>query len=206
HSQRRDDDAPASVTHFNPLDLITPTDLQAYGLIPELIGRIPVAAALPPLSHSLLLRVLTEPKNSLVKEYAALFALSGVSLHFTTAALHAVASRALRHSADTGARALRAVMESLLANAMFEVPGSSVRHVVVTGASVRGDAGLLYFARGSWGKAEDAIDEDERSWRDVTAGRRRRTAAPAQQATDGGGGARSEARSGSVTVTVTGKG
>ncbi|KAI5291604.1 hypothetical protein KEM54_003049 [Ascosphaera aggregata] len=154
--------------YFNPLDLVTPADLQTYGMIPELIGRIPVIAALSPLSHSLLLRILTEPKNSLVKEYTSLFALSNVSLHFTAPALHAIASRALRHSADTGARSLRTAMENLLSNAMFEVPGSSVRHVVVTGASVRGDEGILYFSRGDKGKAEEIIEEDEKQWKAMT--------------------------------------
>ncbi|KAI5305938.1 alpha-1,4-glucan branching enzyme [Ascosphaera pollenicola] len=156
---------PRETTYFNPLDLVTPTDLQTYGLIPELIGRIPVTAALSPLSHSLLLRILTEPRNSLVKEYTSLFALSNVSLHFTVPALHAIASRALRHSADTGARSLRTTMENLLSNAMFEVPGSSVRHVVVTRASVRGEDGIMYFSRGNKGKAEDVVEEDEKQWR-----------------------------------------
>lgn len=160
-----DFDHSRETTYFNPLDLVTPTDLQTYGMIPELIGRIPVTAALSPLSHSLLLRILTEPRNSLVKEYTSLFALSDVSLYFTVPALHAIASRALKHSADTGARSLRTTMENLLSNAMFEVPGSSVRHVVVTGASVRGEEGIMYFSRGNKGKAEDAIEEDERQWR-----------------------------------------
>ncbi|KAI5300912.1 hypothetical protein KEM55_004017 [Ascosphaera atra] len=157
--------------YFNPLDLVTPTDLQAYGMIPELIGRIPVSTALTPLSHSLLFRILTEPKNNLVKEYTSLFALSNVSLYFTTPALHAIASRALKHSPDTGARSLRTVMENLLANAMFEVPGSSVRYVVVTGASVKGEEGILYFSRGAKARVESLIEAEEAQWKAERDGR-----------------------------------
>ncbi|KAL8977650.1 MAG: hypothetical protein Q9177_006591, partial [Variospora cf. flavescens] len=91
--------------HLNPLDLVQPTDLQSYGLIPELIGRIPVTAALAPLSLPLLVRVLTEPRNSILKQYTQLFLLSGVELAFTKPALREIAKSAL--GMGTGARGLR---------------------------------------------------------------------------------------------------
>jgi ATP-dependent Clp protease ATP-binding subunit ClpX len=91
--------------YFNALDLLNPTDLQNYGFIPELIGRIPVTAALSALSQPLLIRILTEPRNSLLAQYTTLFSLSGIELRFTTPALHKVAANAF--AMGTGARALR---------------------------------------------------------------------------------------------------
>lgn len=107
---------------YNPLDLVEPTDLQAYGLIPELIGRIPVSAALSALDEDALVRVLTEPRNSLVKQYEQLFRLSGVELHFTRGALREVARSSL--GMGTGARGLRTCCERLLTETMFEIPGT----------------------------------------------------------------------------------
>jgi ATP-dependent Clp protease ATP-binding subunit ClpX len=107
----------------NPLDLVEPSDLQSYGLIPELVGRIPVTTALAALDEEALVRVLTEPRNCLMKQYEQLFQLSGVELRFTSAALREVARAAIGMS--TGARGLRTVMERLLGDAMFEAPGWS---------------------------------------------------------------------------------
>lgn len=109
------------LTQYNPLDLVEPTDLQAYGLIPELIGRIPVSAALSALDEDALVRVLTEPRNSLVKQYEKLFRLSGVELRFTRGALREVAKSSL--GMGTGARGLRTCCERLLTETMFEIPG-----------------------------------------------------------------------------------
>lgn len=111
------------LTQYNPLDLVEPTDLQAYGLIPELIGRIPVSAALSALDEDALVRVLTEPRNSLVKQYEQLFRLSGVELRFTRGALREVARSSL--GMGTGARGLRTCCERLLTETMFETPGTS---------------------------------------------------------------------------------
>lgn len=90
------------------LDLVEPSDLNAYGLIPEFVGRIPTVAALKTLSEDDMLRVLTEPKNALVKQYEALFEMSGVELRFTTPALREVAKAAL--GKNTGARGLRRIL------------------------------------------------------------------------------------------------
>ncbi|KAL8725190.1 MAG: hypothetical protein Q9181_006510, partial [Wetmoreana brouardii] len=123
------------IQELNPLDLLEPTDLQSYGLIPELIGRIPVSAALAALDESALIRVLTEPRNSIVKQYIQLFALSGIELRFTKYALREIARSAL--GMGTGARGLRTCCERLLTETMFEVPGSSVKYVAVTGRVAR---------------------------------------------------------------------
>lgn len=111
----------ASTFTYNPLDLVEPTDLQTYGLIPELVGRIPVFAALSALDEDALVRVLTEPRNSLMKQYEQLFSLSGVELHFTRGALREVAKNSL--GMGTGARGLRTCCERLLLDTMFDMPG-----------------------------------------------------------------------------------
>ena len=111
----------APLTSYNPLDLVEPTDLQTYGLIPELVGRIPVSAALAALDEEALVRVLTEPRNSLMRQYEQLFQLSGVELRFTRGALREVAKASLEMG--TGARGLRTVCERLLTETMFEAPG-----------------------------------------------------------------------------------
>ncbi len=109
------------LTQLNPLDLVEPMDLQTYGLIPELVGRIPVSAALSALDEDALIRVLTEPRNSLIKQYEQLFQLSGVELRFTRGALREVARTSL--GMGTGARGLRTCCERLLTETMFETPG-----------------------------------------------------------------------------------
>ncbi len=149
-------------TYFNPLDLLTPTDLQTYGLIPELIGRIPTTAALSSLTHSLLLRILTEPRSSLTAQYSTLFSLSSIELRFTTPALHVVASNAL--AMGTGARALRTEMEAILGDAMFEAPGSSVKYVLVTEKVARREEGAVYFGRGQGGRFHAMIAQEEGDW------------------------------------------
>lgn len=103
------------------LDLVEPGDLQKYGLIPELVGRIPVTTALSALDEESLVRVLTEPRNALMRQYEQLFQLSGVELRCTSGALREIARAAL--GMETGARGLRTVMERLLGDAMFEAPG-----------------------------------------------------------------------------------
>ena len=149
-------------TYFNPLDLLTPTDLQTYGLIPELIGRIPTTAALSSLTHSLLLRILTEPRSSLTAQYSTLFSLSSIELRFTTPALHVIASNAL--AMGTGARALRTEMEAILGDAMFEAPGSSVKYVLVTEKVARREEGAVYFGRGQGGRFHALIAQEEGDW------------------------------------------
>ena len=130
---------------LNILDLVTPTDLHAYGLIPELTGRLPITTALAPLTIQQLTRVLTEPRNALLDQYTATFSFSSIELRFTTAALHALARAA--SAMGTGARGLRTVMERTLHDAQFEAPGSGVRHVLVTARAVEGKERV-----GMWGR------------------------------------------------------
>jgi len=116
-------DAPAAAgePRYNTLDLVTPVDLQKFGLIPELVGRVPISCALASLDEEALVRVLTEPRNALLRQYEQLFALSAIELRFTSAAMRVVAKEA--SGMGTGARGLRTVLERLLGEAMFEGPG-----------------------------------------------------------------------------------
>lgn len=104
----------------NLLQDVEPHDIVKFGLIPELIGRIPVLAVLNPLDEDALVRVLTEPKNSLVKQYTTLFKMDNVELDFTNKALHAIAKKAIARK--TGARGLRSIMEKALIATMYEIP------------------------------------------------------------------------------------
>ena len=98
-----------------------PEDLLRFGLIPEFIGRLPVIATLEDLDEPALIKILTEPKNALVKQYGRLLEMEGVKLSFTTDALSAVAKRAIERK--TGARGLRSIMEGILLDTMFDLPG-----------------------------------------------------------------------------------
>ena len=98
-----------------------PEDLLRFGLIPEFIGRLPVIATLEDLDEPALIKILTEPKNALVKQYARLFEMEGVKLNFTVDALSAIAKRAIERK--TGARGLRSIMEGILLDTMFDLPG-----------------------------------------------------------------------------------
>ena len=102
------------------LDFVEPEDLLRFGLIPEFVGRLPVTVALRELSREELVRILTEPKNSLIRQYTALLAMDNVSLTFEPGALEAIAEKAVRKKA--GARGLRSVMESIMTDIMFEIP------------------------------------------------------------------------------------
>jgi len=99
---------------------VEPQDLIKYGLIPEFVGRLPIIATLDDLDETALIRVLTEPKNALVKQYAKLFNLEGVDLEFREAALTAIASKAIKRKA--GARGLRSILENVLLDTMYELP------------------------------------------------------------------------------------
>ncbi len=99
---------------------VVPEDITEYGMIPELVGRLPVAAPLLPLTSEAMIQVLTEPKNALVKQYQYLFHLEGAQLEFTDAALQAIAEKAKERK--TGARALRGVMEEMMLELMYELP------------------------------------------------------------------------------------
>ncbi len=102
------------------LHQVTSDDILQFGLIPELVGRLPVISALGPLDEEALVRVLREPRNALVKQYQALFAMEKAEISFTEPALRAIAQRAMEK--DTGARALRAIIEDVMLDIMFELP------------------------------------------------------------------------------------
>jgi len=112
------------------LAMVQPEDLVKFGLIPEFIGRIPITATLDELSLDALVRILTEPKNALVKQYQKLFELEDVELKFTEASLLAIGKKALDRK--SGARGLRAIIESIMLDIMYEIPSSSrVRECVI---------------------------------------------------------------------------
>ena len=113
------------------LGQITPQDLVKFGLIPELVGRLPIIATLTGLDKESLVRILTEPKNSLVKQYKKLFELEGMQLEFEPQALETIAERAIERK--TGARGLRAIMEEVLDGLMFDTPSDpTITRIVVT--------------------------------------------------------------------------
>jgi ATP-dependent Clp protease ATP-binding subunit ClpX len=99
---------------------VMPEDLLKYGMIPEFIGRLPVITSVHNLDHDALIRILTEPKNALLRQYARLFELDGVDLEFTDDALEAIAEQAIKRG--TGARGLRAIMEEVLLSVMYDIP------------------------------------------------------------------------------------
>ena len=117
-------------------DQVMPEDLIGYGLIPEFIGRLPVMTTVVDLDKESLVRVLTEPKNAIVKQYEKFFEMDGVELIITDDALDAIAEQAMKRG--TGARGLRAIMEEVLLDTMYELPSrSDVARVVIDGAVVR---------------------------------------------------------------------
>jgi ATP-dependent Clp protease ATP-binding subunit ClpX len=119
----------------NPFAEVEPDDLLRYGLIPELVGRLPVTVALEALDEDALVRILKEPKNALTKQYAKLFELEEVKLTFEDTALRAIAQKALRRG--TGARGLRAIVEEILTDVMFDLPTrEDVEEVKITETSV----------------------------------------------------------------------
>lgn len=118
---------------------VAPHDLVKFGLIPELVGRLPVIAALNGLDEDSLVRILTEPKNSLISQYKKLFQLDKVELEFQLEALKAIAQKTIERR--TGARGLRSIMENLLTNLMYDVPTDyTVEKVVITGDTVSNGA------------------------------------------------------------------
>mgnify|MGYP000269630184 CR=1 FL=1 len=109
---------------------IEPEDLIRYGLIPEMVGRLPITAVLADLAEDDLVRVLTEPKNCMIKQYQKLLAMEGITLNFTEGALHELARIAVRRK--TGARGLRAILEKLMLEVMYQGKGAASRNGVIT--------------------------------------------------------------------------
>ena len=115
----------------DPMTYLEPEDLQRFGLIPELVGRLPVTVALEDLDQEALVRILQEPKNALVKQYQKMFEMEGIGLTFDPTALREIARQTFHRG--TGARGLRAVLERIMRDVMFEIPSrNDVREVVVT--------------------------------------------------------------------------
>ena len=136
---------------------VAPDDLMRYGLIPELVGRLPMLVSVDPLDHAALMAVLTQPRNALVKQFRRLFEMDEVVLTFNDDALHLAADLALQQ--QTGARGLRAILESTLLDAMYEIPSrSDVRRVVVTADAIAHRAHPLLVGESgqalSWGEDE----------------------------------------------------
>ena len=142
---------------------VQPHDLLKFGIIPELVGRLPVIAALDGLTRADLVQILTKPKNALVKQYQKLFSYDNVDLTFTEDALEAVADKAIAR--NIGARGLRAVMEGILTNVMFDIPSdSTIERVTITADCVEGksqpqilhdETNVPHKAKRKTGKADD---------------------------------------------------
>jgi len=109
---------------------VSPQDLKSFGLIPEIIGRLPVLTYLNPLDHAALERILIEPKNSIIKQYKKLFEMDGITLTFADDALELMVEKAVEYK--LGARGLRSIVENIMMDAMFEAPSKSVKKFEVT--------------------------------------------------------------------------
>ena len=118
-----------SVSKTNILKHINPKDLKEFGLIPEIIGRLPVVTYMNPLNKAALLSILTEPKNALIKQYVKLFEIDDITLEFKKDALNYIVDKAIDY--NLGARGLRSLCEEILNDAMFNLPGSEIKKLVV---------------------------------------------------------------------------
>ncbi|KAI8141845.1 P-loop containing nucleoside triphosphate hydrolase protein [Fennellomyces sp. T-0311] len=150
----------------SPLAHVEPSDLVKYGLIPEFVGRLPVLASVNNLSVDDLVRVMSEPKNSLLKQYEGLFGLNQVELHFSKAALQCIAEQAIEKK--TGARGLRRIMENILLDPMYDTPGSFIRHVVIDSKVVRKEKPAIYLDGDKEHVALQLIAEDDDAPMDKT--------------------------------------
>ena len=122
---------------------LQPEDLLKFGLIPEFIGRLPMIVTLSPLDEEALIRILTEPKNALCRQYAKLLSFDNVELEFTPEALRAIAAKALERK--SGARGLRAIIESVMTDTMYELPSmEGVKKCIITeDAVLKGEKPIL---------------------------------------------------------------
>jgi ATP-dependent Clp protease ATP-binding subunit ClpX len=120
----------AKIDKGNLMQYIVPQDLKSFGLIPEIIGRLPVLTYLNPLDREALSKILTEPKNSIIKQYEKLFEMDGIKLSFTPEALKVIVDKAVEYK--LGARGLRSIVESVMMDTMFEIPSKKVKNFEVT--------------------------------------------------------------------------
>ncbi|KAI8075262.1 P-loop containing nucleoside triphosphate hydrolase protein [Gongronella butleri] len=142
-----------------PLDMVEPADLIQFGLIPEFVGRLPVVTNVNSLTKQDLVRVLTEPRNSLLKQYEGLFKLNEVDLRFSQSALEKVAEIAL--AKKTGARGLRRILENVLLDPMFDTPGSNIKQVIVDTDVVASKKPAVYLHEGQEDYGDKIIAQDD---------------------------------------------
>ena len=129
------------------LEKVTTEDLRNFGMIPEFLGRLPIVFTLQGLNEEMLVKILKEPKNAILKQYQKLLALDEVKLDFDEEALHAIAKKAIAR--DTGARALRAIIEDFMLDIMYEIPkDDSIGEVTITKAYIEGTGGPVIQLRG----------------------------------------------------------
>ena len=122
-------------------------DLREFGMIPEFLGRLPVLFSLQSLDEDMMVQILKEPKNAILKQYQKLLSLDGVDLRFDDSAYHAIAKRAMEKK--TGARALRAIIEEFMLDIMYQIPrDDNIGRVTITGDYIEGTGGPLLEMRG----------------------------------------------------------
>lgn len=126
-------------------DMVEPDDLISYGLIPELVGRLPIIASLSEISEEDMVRILTEPKNSLIKQYKKLFLIDEVELNFEDDALKAIATKAIKRK--TGARGLRAILEENMIDIMYELPDYAGYEVLITAEVINDNVAPVYIKK-----------------------------------------------------------
>lgn len=124
------DEKTRRIERDNYMSHVAPQDLKTFGLIPEIIGRLPILAHLVPLDREALRRILTEPKNAIVRQYVKLFAMDGVTLTFADDALDFIVDKAIEFK--LGARGLRSIVETVMMNSMFEIPSTDIKEFTVT--------------------------------------------------------------------------
>ena len=126
---------------------MTSDDIREFGMIPEFIGRMPVICPMEGLSEEMMVQILKEPKNAIIKQYEKMLSMDGVQLKFTDEALHAIAKKAMKR--DTGARALRSVIEDFMLDIMFQVPkDENIGRVTITEGYVEGTGGPIIDLKG----------------------------------------------------------
>lgn len=139
------DEASRKKQRENLMRYVMPQDLKSFGLIPEIIGRLPILTSLEPLDKAALRRILTEPKNAIVRQYKKLFLLDGVELEFTDDALDLIVDKAVEYK--LGARGLRSIVETIMVDAMYDVPSEPVKVFTVDADYVRSQLEKAHFEK-----------------------------------------------------------
>ena len=129
----------------NLIKYVLPMDLKSFGLIPEIIGRLPILTSLDPLDREALRRILTEPKNAITRQYRKLFEMDGVKLKFTEDALDLIVDKAIEYK--LGARGLRSIVETVMMDAMFEIPTQTRKEFVVDKSYVQDQLEKAHFEK-----------------------------------------------------------